>query len=282
MIIDANSGEILFERNADEKRQVASTQKLVTSLIVAERGNLDKEVVIQPIDEATEPTKLNLVPGTAYTRRDLLTALLVKSPNDVARALGRDYAGSIEEFATVMNDKAHEIGANSSHFVNPNGLPADDQYSTARDMSKFARAVHANPTLSPIVTIKYLNFRYADGRIHQLRNTNQTMRDNWFCTGMKTGYTEKAKHCLVSSGCANGKEVIVVYLGGTKERTFSDSAKLLRWALGLPQEIGTPIGRAAKKLYNKINPFATPAPTPAPKRHHHRHHKPTPSPTPIP
>ena len=282
MIIDANSGEILFERNADEKRQVASTQKLVTSLIVAERGNLDKEVVIQPIDEATEPTKLNLVPGTSYTRRDLLTALLVKSPNDVARALGRDYAGSIEEFAIVMNDKAHEIGANSSHFVNPNGLPADDQYSTARDMCKFARAVHANPILSPIVTIKYLNFRYADGRIHQLRNTNQTMRDNWFCTGMKTGYTEKAKHCLISSGAANGKEVIVVYLGGTKERTFSDSAKLLRWALGLPQDIGTPIGRAAKKLYNKINPFATPAPTPSPKRHHHRHHKPTPSPTPIP
>lgn len=282
MVIDANSGEILFERNADEKRPVASTQKLLTSLIVAERGNLDKQVVIQPVDEATEPTKLCLTPGSSYTRRDLLTALLVKSPNDVARALARDAAGSVEDFAAMMNAKARDLGMNSSHFMNPNGLPIDDQYSTARDMSKVARAVHANPVLAPIVTIKYLNFRYSDGRIHQLRNTNQTMRDNWFCTGMKTGYTEKAKHCLVSSGCANGREVIVVYLGGTKERTFSDSAKLLRWSLGLPQDVGAAIERTARKYYNKANPFATPTPTPAPKKHHRRHHKPSPSTTPVP
>ncbi|MEI6322708.1 MAG: D-alanyl-D-alanine carboxypeptidase family protein [bacterium] len=275
MVIDANSGDILFERNADERRPVASTQKLLTSLIVAERGNLDKTVVIQPVDEATEPTKLNLVPGTSYTRRDLLTALLVKSPNDVARALARDAAGSVEDFASLMNGKARELGMTSSHFMNPNGLPIDDQYSTARDMSKVARAVHANPVLAPIVTIKYLNFLYSDGRIHQLRNTNQTMRDNWFCTGMKTGYTEKAKHCLVSSGCANGREVIVVYLGGTKERTFTDSAKLLRWALGLPQDAGVAIERTARKYYNKINPFATPTPPPAPKKHRHHHYKPS-------
>lgn len=282
IVVDPATGEILFERNADEKRPVASTQKLLTSLIVAERGNLDKPVVIQPVDEATEPTKLNLVPGTSYSRRDLLTALLVKSPNDVARALARDAAGSVDDFAVMMNAKARDLGMTSSHFMNPNGLPIDNQYSTARDMSKVARAVHANPVLAPIVTIKYLNFRYSDGRIHQLRNTNQTMRDNWFCTGMKTGYTEKAKHCLVSSGAANGKEVIVVYLGGTKERTFSDSAKLLRWGLGLPQDAGAAIERTARKYYNKLNPFAPPTPTPTPKKHHHHHHKPVASPTPTP
>ena len=273
IVVDANTGEVLYERNADEKRPVGSTQKLLTSLLVAEHGNLDKQVIIQPIDEATEPTKLQLTPGTSYSRRDLLTALLVKSPNDVARALGRDYAGSIEEFATVMNAKARELGMNSSHFVNPNGLPAADQYSTARDMSKVARAAHANPVLAPIVTIKYLNFRYTDGRVHLLRNTNQTMRDNWFCTGMKTGYTDLAKHCLVCSGNANGKEVITVILGSSKERVLSDSAKLLRWALGIPQETGSAIGRTVKKYYHKIIP--EPTPTPVPKHHHHRHHKST-------
>ena len=236
VVVDANSGDVLFQRNPDEKRPVGSTQKLLTSLIVAEHGNLDKQVVIDPIDEMAEPTTLQLKPGTSYTKGTLLTALLVKSPNDVARALGRDTGGSLEDFANLMNSKAASLGMNSSHFVNPNGLPADDQYSTAADMSKVARAAYANPVLRPIMATKYLPFRYADGHVHMLRNTNQTMRDNWFCTGMKTGYTDKAKHCLVSSGSYNGKEVITVILGSTKERVFTDSARMLRWALGLPQE----------------------------------------------
>ena len=236
VVIDAVSGEVLYERNPDEKRPVASTQKLLTSLIVAEQGDLGKEVTIDPVDEATEPTTLQLKPGTSYPRGALLSALLVKSANDVARALGRDVGGSIEGFAQIMNRRAAALGATSSHFVNPNGLPVPDQYSTASDMAKIARAAHANPTLRPIMATKYLSFRYADGHIHMLRNTNQTMRENWFCTGMKTGYTDRAKHCLVSSGEHNGREVISVILGSSKERIFSDSARLLRWALGLPQE----------------------------------------------
>jgi D-alanyl-D-alanine carboxypeptidase (penicillin-binding protein 5/6) len=236
VVIDATTGDVLYQRNPNEKRPVASTQKLLTSLIVAEHGNLEKEVVIEPIDEATEPTTLQLKPGTSYPRGTLLTALLVKSANDVARALGRDVGGSIDGFAEIMNRKAATLGATSSHFVNPNGLPAEDQYSTAADMAKIARAAHSNPTLRPIMATKYLSFRYADGHVHMLRNTNQTMRENWYCTGMKTGYTEKAKHCLVSSGENDGHEVISVILGSTKERVFTDSAKLLRWALGLPEE----------------------------------------------
>jgi len=236
VVIDAVSGEVLYERNPDEKRPVASTQKLLTSLIVAEQGDLGKEVTIDPVDEATEPTTLQLKPGTSYPRGALLSALLVKSANDVARALGRDVGGSIEGFAQIMNRRAAALGATSSHFVNPNGLPVPDQYSTASDMAKIARAAHANPTLRPIMATKYLSFRYADGHIHMLRNTNQTMRENWFCTGMKTGYTDRAKHCLVSSGEHNGREVISVILGSSKERIFSDSARMLRWALGLPQE----------------------------------------------
>ena len=151
VVIDAVSGEVLYQRNPDERRPVASTQKLLTSLIVAEHGDLEKGVVIDPIDEATEPTTLQLKPGTSYSRGTLLTALLIKSANDVARALGRDVGGSIEAFAEMMNRRAAALGANSSHFVNPNGLPIPDQYSTAADMAKIARAAHANPTLKPSV-----------------------------------------------------------------------------------------------------------------------------------
>jgi D-alanyl-D-alanine carboxypeptidase (penicillin-binding protein 5/6) len=259
MVIDAVSGDVLFERNADEKRPVGSTQKLLTSLLVAEAGNLDQSVTIEPIDEQAEPTTLQLKPGTSYTRAELLTALLVKSPNDVARALARDHSGSIETFASAMNEKALTLGADSSHFVNPNGLPADEQYSTATDMARIARAAYANPVLRPIMTIKYLSFRYADGHVYLIRNTNQTMRDNWFCNGMKTGYTDKAKHCLVSSGAVEGREVISVILGSTKDRVFTDSAKILRWALGLPKETVEKPVAPPRKLRAK------PSPTPRPK-----------------
>ena len=108
---------------------------------------------------------------------------------------------------------------------------------------------------------KYLNFRYADGHVHLLRNTNQTMRDNWFCNGMKTGYTDKAKHCLVSSGSANGREAICIILGSGKESVFSDSAKMLRWALGLPQTAQT-----------AVCPYPSTETKPVPQKHH-RHHK---------
>lgn len=251
VVIDADSGDILYQRNPDEKRPVASTQKLLTSLIVAEQGNLEKKVLIDPDDEATEPTTLQLKPGTSYSRGTLLAALLVKSANDVARALGRDVGGSIEAFATMMNRRAAALGATSSHFVNPNGLPIPEQYSTASDMAKIARAAHANPTLRPIMATKFFPFRYADGHVHMLRNTNQTMRENWFCTGMKTGYTDKAKHCLVCSGENDGRAVICVILGSSKDRIFTDSARMLRWGLGLPQEAPVAGTTVAKKARNK-------------------------------
>src|SRR5207245_8314545 len=139
IVINAHGGEVLYEKNADQMRPPASTEKLLTALIVAESGYLDRPVTVQLIDTLAEPVKLNIKPGETYQRIDLLRALLVKSPNDVARCLARDNAGSIEAFAEVMNRRAHELGATHSHFVNPNGLPAPGQYSTARDLAIIAR-----------------------------------------------------------------------------------------------------------------------------------------------
>ena len=107
------------------------------------------------------PTKLYVKTGERYTRQQLLTALLIKSPNDVARALARDNAGSVEDFAAKMNARMARMGGESSHFVNPNGLPADDQYSTARDMARVARAAYFNPLLREIMRTKHCMFRYA-------------------------------------------------------------------------------------------------------------------------
>ena len=204
LVEDARTGEVLYEKNADAQRAAASTQKLLTALIVAEEGYLDQHVTVQTVDTLAEPVRLNIKSGDTYQRIDLLRALLVKSPNDVARCLARDNAGSIELFAQKMNAKARELGATHSNFVNPNGLPMPDQYSTARDLSIIARAAYANPTIRSIVCLPQLVFRYANGRTRQLENTNKVLKRLPYCNGMKTGYTEAAGHCLIASGTIPG------------------------------------------------------------------------------
>jgi D-alanyl-D-alanine carboxypeptidase (penicillin-binding protein 5/6) len=233
MMIDAKNGQILYEKNADESRAAASTQKLLTALIVSEHGFLDKPVTVEAIDTLAEPVKLNIRPGDTYQRIDLLRALLVKSPNDVARCLARDHAGSIEAFAEIMNAKARELGATHSHFVNPNGLPVPDQYSSARDLSLIARAAYANPTIRSIVCLPQLVFRFANGRTRELENTNKVLRQLPYCNGMKTGYTEAAGHCLICSGARPGRDVIVVVLGDSKAGVWRDASALLSYGLSM-------------------------------------------------
>jgi D-alanyl-D-alanine carboxypeptidase (penicillin-binding protein 5/6) len=231
IVVDARSGGILYEKNADQVRPAASTQKLLTALIVAETGFLDRQVTVQPVDTLAEPVRLNIKPGDSYQRIDLLRALLVKSPNDVARCLARDNAGSVEAFAEVMNERARQLGATSSHFLNPNGLPVPGQYSTARDLSIIARAAYANPTIRSITCLRTLVFRFANGRTRELENTNQVLKRLPYCNGLKTGYTEAAGHCLIASGTRPGRDVIVVVLGDSKSSVWRDASALLSWGL---------------------------------------------------
>jgi len=231
IVVDARSGEVLYEKNADVQRAAASTQKLLTALIVAEDGYLDYRVTVEKADTLTEPVRLNIKPGDSYQRIDLLRALLVKSPNDVARCLARDNAGSVEAFAEVMNERARQLGATSSHFLNPNGLPVPGQYSTARDLSIIARAAYANPTIRSITCLRTLVFRFASGRTRELENTNQVLKRLPYCNGLKTGYTEAAGHCLIASGTRPGRDVIVVVLGDSKSGVWRDASALLSWGL---------------------------------------------------
>ena len=233
LLFDANTGRVIFKKNEEERRPVASTQKLLTAYIVASAGDLSQIVTIKEVDTNCEPTKLGARPGQQYTRDQLLRALLVHSCNDAARALARDNAGSVEDFAGRMNSTMRSLGGYCSNFVNPNGLPADDQYSTARDMARVARAVYRDPLLREIIKTRSLNFRYSNGKTTTFKNTNRVLRYYSFCNGMKTGYTEKAAHCLISSGSYNGKDVIAVVLGDNKSRIWNESANLLAYGLGI-------------------------------------------------
>lgn len=230
-VMDALTGKVLFSHNGLQHRQVASTQKLVTAMVVMEHGSLDKKVVIQPSDTKADPTKLGFRAGEVYSRRELLNAMMIRSFNDVALALARDTAGSVPHFAQLMNAKARQMGMYNSRFANPNGLPAD-QYSTAIDMARCAYYVYRNPELRNIICKRQYAFTRANGRTLLLRNTNKLLTQNPWVTGMKTGYTNAAGRCLVSSAGVNGRHVIVVVLGCHPSRIWTESENLIRWALG--------------------------------------------------
>lgn len=234
IVVDIASGRVLYAKNADQRRAVASTQKIITALCVLDAGNIDKPVVISASDGECEPTKLGLKPGEVYTRRELVRVLMVKSANDVGRALARDVAGSQEAFAALMNRKCAQLGMRNSHFLNPHGLTEPGQYSTARDMAIAARAAYQSPFLRSLMSTKSFTFRFNDGRALLLENTNKVLKMLPYCNGMKTGTTNASGRCLISTGSLEGRSVIVVVLKSNTPNIWKDSQKLLSWALERP------------------------------------------------
>jgi len=229
ILIDARTGETLYQKNADEPRQVASTQKLVTALIVAEQDPLDEPVKVSRPDTTVEPTKVGIRAGESYTRRQLLRAMLVHSANDCAAALARAHSGSLEEFSGEMNRLAMRCGATCSNFVNPHGLPAQ-QHSTARDMARIAFQAYHNADLREAMALRSYCFRYANGRLCNLAPTNKLLARSPFFNGMKTGYTEAAGKCLISSYSRGGREFILVQLGSHAPIVFDDAQRVIAWA----------------------------------------------------
>ncbi|MFV0337372.1 MAG: D-alanyl-D-alanine carboxypeptidase family protein [Chthoniobacterales bacterium] len=230
ILIDARTGRTLYQKNADQHRQVASTQKLLTGLIIAEREPLDEKIMIASSDTRVEPTKLGLRAGDRYARRDLLEAIMVKSCNDAASALGRDHAGSLAAFSVEMNRTASALGATNSYFVNPHGLPAA-QYSTARDMARIAFRAYRNRTLRQMMLVENVAFRHNNGKISRLKATNKLLSRSPIYNGMKTGYTNAAGRCLVTSASSGGRDLILVQLGSKTKYIFDDAEKMIRWGL---------------------------------------------------
>ncbi len=231
-VIDPFNGHILYAHNAHTRRQVASTQKLITALCVCDAGDLDKMVTIKASDCKVPPIRLNLKPGQEYRKRDLLLAMLTGSFNDVALTLARDTAGSVDAFVDRMNARARRMRMYNTHFANPNGLPAA-QYSTAHDMALAACYAYNNRTIRNYVSIPEYDFTIVDGRARRIRSTNRLIYQYPWVNGMKTGYTNAAGKCLVSSATMNGRAVIVVVLGSTSRRIWGESLKYLQWALGI-------------------------------------------------
>ncbi|TLD69153.1 D-alanyl-D-alanine carboxypeptidase [Phragmitibacter flavus] len=231
ILVDANNGKVLAARNADAIRGPASTQKILTALIVAEAGNLDKPVRVAASDCAVEPSKMGVRAGESYTRRQMLIAFLVRSCNDLSNTLARDNAGSTYAFAQKMTARARALGATSSSFANAHGLTASGQYSTARDMARVAAVAYRNPIIRDAIRRRSYTFRFNSGRVVTLKNTNDLLTRMPECNGMKTGYTNAAGRCLISTASRGGRDVILVQLGTKTSFIWDDGASLMRWGL---------------------------------------------------
>jgi len=232
-IIDGKTGQFYHLKNAEKKTPVASTQKLLTALLIIRAGDLDKKITVQPEIAKVQPTVIGIKPGQQYARRELLKGLLVRSGNDIAECLAIDHAGSVAAFSDRMNEFALTLGMTNSHFANPHGLPDNRQYSTAHDMALLAFEAYQEPLIRELVKIKSCDFHFSDGKKRTLINTNRVLRDYPHCNGMKTGYTHASGKCLISSGSKDGQDRIVVIIGSSGTWVWKGSRALLEWALNL-------------------------------------------------
>lgn len=207
ILMDADSGRVLYERNADRKMLIASTTKILTALVAIEEGDLHDSVKVSREAAYTEGSAMYLTEGETLTLETLLYGVLLCSGNDAAVAVAQHVGGSAKGFVALMNEKARELGMEHSSFANPNGLDDEQHYSTARDMAKLARAALENETLMRIASTRSVTI---GGRT--MTNHNKLLHYVDGCLGLKTGYTKAAGRTLVSCAEKNGQRLIAVTL----------------------------------------------------------------------
>lgn len=220
ILVDGESGRVLFEKNAHEERAIASITKLMTALVAVENINsLDEKVTILPEWTGIEGSSIYLRAGETVTLETLLYGLLLNSGNDAAVALAGHCAGNVEMFVEWMNVRAKELGMEHTHFTNPNGLSEEGHYSTAYDMARVARACSENEIIAKVAATKSISFG-----ARTFTNHNKLLWRYDGCTGMKTGYTELSGRTLVSSAQRKGQTLIAVTLNAPND--WSDHTAL--------------------------------------------------------
>lgn len=243
IVIDAFSGETLYEKEGDVPLFPASTTKVMTAILVIEAGDLDHEVIVDESDAKVGESSLEIKPGDRYTRRQMLFGLMLKSANDVAHALGRDNAGSIEAFALKMTHRARELGCTHTNFKNPHGLHDPEHYISPHDLATIARHAMQQPFFRQVVsTLRYQWQRCpregtppnARPEVWQLSNHNALLTRFEGCTGVKTGFTNPAQGTLVSAALRDGREVIATVMHDGRQEKWEDSMLLLTHGLTNP------------------------------------------------
>ncbi|MBU1446110.1 serine hydrolase, partial [Patescibacteria group bacterium] len=230
IIIDFESGAILYEKNADQKMQIASITKLMTAIIALENADFGEVVNVSNKAALTEGSKAWLLQGEKITMKNLLYALLINSGNDAAIAIAEHIAGDIPSFVTMMNEKAKKLGLIGTHFQNPIGFDSLENYSTARDVALMGRYAFRNSFVRTTAQIQSMQIESTDGNIsHELENTNTLLNSFLNIIGLKTGSTELAGLCFISViDNGYGNKIITVVLNSPDR--FQETKSLASWA----------------------------------------------------
>ncbi len=230
VVLDRTSKKILFGKNEYNKVKMASTTKIMTATIILENCDLNQTVTISKKAAGTGGSRLGLKTDDKITIRDLLYGLLLVSGNDAAVALAESCSGSVPNFANLMNEKAKELGLNNTHFETPHGLDSDNHYTTAYELALLADYALNNSTFRNIVGTKNYTITI-NGYPKNLTNTNELLGSLNGVYGVKTGFTNGANRCLVTSCKRGDMDIICVVLGcDTKNFRSSDSTKLINYA----------------------------------------------------
>lgn len=237
IVLDRENKAILYGKNEKTKTKMASTTKIMTSLIVIENTNLNNIVEISSKAASTGGSRLKINKGDKITVRDLLYGLMLRSGNDAAVALAEYVGGSIESFAVLMNKKAKEIGLESTNFVTPHGLDSEEHYTTPYELALLTDYALENKTFANIVNTKTCNITI-NGYTRAISNTNELLGNLNGVYGVKTGFTNGAGRCLVTSIKRGDLDVICVVLGAdTKKVRTIDSIKLIEYTFANFQKV---------------------------------------------
>jgi len=233
LVLDADTGEVVIDKNADTVTPIASITKLMTAMVILDRGlDLDQRIVVSRDDyDSLKGTRSRLRPGNVLTRRDLLLLSLMASENRAASALGRTYPGGVEPFVAAMNAKAAALDMKDSRFVDATGL-SPHNVSSARDLVKLVRAAHEYELIREFSTRDRASIKVADrGRPLNFSNTNGLVRaHHWDVELSKTGYISEAGRCLVMRVKLASKDLIVVLLDSWgKHSRIGDANRIKKW-----------------------------------------------------
>ncbi len=226
LLMDLASGRVLYQQNGSERMYPASTTKILTAMVALERGQMDELITIGVNPPRVEGTRVYLKAGEQQTLEDLLYAMMLNSGNDAALAIAEHIGGSMEGFARMMNQKARELGATGSNFINPHGLHHPDHYSTAADLAKITRAAMANAKFRQIVATRTREWQGAVWE-STLVNHNRLLGVYEGIAGVKTGYTSQAGYNLVAAATRGTDSFLAVVLNSNARDVFNDASALL-------------------------------------------------------
>ena len=229
IVYDRISKSMIIGKNEDVKSAMASTTKIMTTIVILEKSDLDETVTVSAKAGGTGGSRLGLKRGDKASVKDLLYGLMLRSGNDAAVALAEHVGGSVKEFAELMNEKAIELGLTNTHFVTPHGLDDANHYTTALELAKLTDYAMDNETFAKIVGTKSTTI-YINNQPRQINNTNELLGVLNGVVGVKTGFTNNAGRCLVTETKRNNMDIITIVLGAdTKKDRTKDSVNLIEY-----------------------------------------------------